>query len=88
MRSRRNVLLLYSTRFMVFLVYGGLAWYLPYLINERVGPLALGVIQSVSGIPGVFMFAGGILADAVGARLYLAAISSVVAVSLAPLYFV
>ena len=67
-------MLLYSTRFMVFLVYGGLTWYLPYLINERVGPLALGVIQSISNIPGIFMFAGGILADAVGARLYLAAI--------------
>ncbi|RLE89685.1 MAG: hypothetical protein DRJ46_04550, partial [Thermoprotei archaeon] len=74
MRSWRNVLLLYSTRFMVFLVYGGLAWYLPYLINERVGPLALGAIQSVSSIPSIFIFAGGILADAVGARLYLAAI--------------
>ena len=88
MRSRRNVLLLYSTRFMVFLVYGGLAWYLPYLINERAEPLALGVIQSISSIPSILMFAGGILADAVGARLYLAAIPLVVAASLAPLYFV
>ena len=83
----RNVLLVYLARFLTLLTYSSMRWYLPILIAERLGIVELGFIYGITNLPSLFMFAGGVIADTIGVKIFTIIIPLITSISLSPLYF-
>ncbi len=83
----RNVLIIYSSRFIEFMIIGGLGWYLPILFSNIYGAELVGLIYSVAWIPGIFVFIAGFLADLVGCKRFAAALPIATLLLLLIFYF-